>query len=78
MTAEIEVPDGGAEGVLISQGGEFAGWSLYLKGGKPHYAYNTFGIHVSRSARTPWSRRARTRCAWSSHTTAATSAREAR
>jgi len=45
VTAEIEVPDGGAEGVLISQGGEFAGWSLYLKGGKPHYAYNTFGIH---------------------------------
>jgi arylsulfatase A-like enzyme len=44
VTAEIVVPDGGAEGVVFSQGGEFGGWSLYLKGGKPTYCYNLFGL----------------------------------
>jgi arylsulfatase A-like enzyme len=43
-TAELEVPDGGAEGVIISQGGAFAGWSLYVRGGKPKYAYNFLGL----------------------------------
>jgi arylsulfatase A-like enzyme len=44
VTAEIEVPEAGAEGVIISQGGTFAGWSLYTKGGKPKYAYNLLGL----------------------------------
>jgi arylsulfatase len=44
LTAEVEVPDGGAEGVIVSQGGEFAGWSLYVKGGRPKYCYNLFGL----------------------------------
>jgi arylsulfatase A-like enzyme len=44
VTAEIEVPEGGAEGVIFSQGGEFGGWSIYLKGGAPRYCYNLFGI----------------------------------
>jgi arylsulfatase A-like enzyme len=43
-TAELHVPDGGAEGVIVAQGGEFGGWSLYLKDGKPKYCYNLFGI----------------------------------
>ena len=43
VTAELDVPDGGAEGVIIAQGGAFAGWSLYLKDGKPTYCYNLFG-----------------------------------
>src|SRR4029453_10173167 len=43
-TAEISVPDGGAEGVIIAQGGSIGGWSLYLKGGKPRYCYNLLGI----------------------------------
>ena len=33
MTAEVEVPESGAEGVIIAQGGAFAGWSLYTKNG---------------------------------------------
>jgi hypothetical protein len=44
VTAEISVPDGGAEGVIIAQGGSIGGWSLYLKGGKPRYCYNLLGI----------------------------------
>jgi arylsulfatase A-like enzyme len=44
VTAEITVPDGGAEGVIISQGGAYAGWSLYLNGGRPTYCYNLFGL----------------------------------
>jgi arylsulfatase len=44
VTAELEVPDGGAEGVIIAQGGEFAGWGLYLKDGKPKYCHNLFGL----------------------------------
>src|SRR4029079_3290626 len=34
VTAEIVVPETGAEGVIIAQGGAFAGWSLYAKGGR--------------------------------------------
>ena len=32
ITAQVTVPEGGAEGVIISQGGAYAGWSLYLEG----------------------------------------------
>src|SRR5512136_203823 len=34
ITAEVEVPAAGAEGVIIAQGGSFGGLSLYAKGGK--------------------------------------------
>jgi arylsulfatase len=44
VTASIDVPDGGAEGVIIAQGGGFSGWSLYLRDGKPEYCYNFFGL----------------------------------
>jgi arylsulfatase A-like enzyme len=44
VTAHIEVPDGGGEGVLIAQGGAYAGWSLYLHEGRPAYCYNFFGL----------------------------------
>jgi arylsulfatase len=46
MTAEIVVPEGGAQGVIACQGGNMAGWSLYIdEFGKPTYHYNWFG-HV--------------------------------
>ena len=35
ITADIEIPKGGAEGVVIAQGGEMGGWSLYVKNGDP-------------------------------------------
>jgi hypothetical protein len=44
VTAEIVVPDAGAEGVIVAQGGSIGGWSLYAKGGKPRYCYNLLGI----------------------------------
>jgi hypothetical protein len=44
VTAEIDVPEGGAQGVVIAQGGAFAGWSLYAKDGKPTYCYNLLGL----------------------------------
>ena len=44
VTAEVEVPKGGANGVIIAQAGRFGGWSLYLKKGKPTYSYNFLGL----------------------------------
>jgi arylsulfatase len=44
VTAEIEVPTGGANGVIIAQGGRFGGWSLYAKDGRARFVYNVLGI----------------------------------
>jgi hypothetical protein len=44
VTASIEVPEGGANGVIVAQGGAFGGWSIYLHEGRPAYCYNTFGL----------------------------------
>ena len=43
ITAEVEIPQGGGEGVILSQGGRFAGWSLYMKNGKISYVHNWVG-----------------------------------
>ena len=45
VTAEIVVPAEGAEGVIIAQGANIGGWSLYAKQGKLKYCYNLGGIH---------------------------------
>jgi len=50
VTARIEVPDGGANGVIVAQGGAFAGWSLYLKDGVPTYCYNLLGLGLVKVA----------------------------
>lgn len=44
ITAEVVVPEAGAEGVIIAQGGLIGGWSLYAKEGKPKYCYNFYGV----------------------------------
>ena len=44
VTAEIVVPDKGAEGVIISQGANIGGWSLYANKGKLKYCYNWGGF----------------------------------
>ena len=44
VTAEIVVPEKGAEGVIISQGANIGGWSLYAKDGKLKYCYNWGGL----------------------------------
>jgi arylsulfatase A-like enzyme len=43
VTADIEIPEKGADGVIIAQGSMHAGWSLYVKDNKPKYAYNFLG-----------------------------------
>jgi arylsulfatase A-like enzyme len=45
VSAEILVPDGGLDGVIIAQGGRFGGWSVYVKQGRASFAYNVLGIH---------------------------------
>ena len=44
ITAEIEAPQGGANGVLVTQGGRFSGYGLYLKDGKPTFTMNLLDI----------------------------------
>ena len=64
-------PTAGADGVIIAQGGAFAGWALYPIDGQLKYCHNLFGLQqfTSRPARSR-SRPGPTRCAWSSPTTA--------
>ena len=40
ITAEVEIPKEGGNGVILAQGGRFAGFSLYMKDGKVKYVYN--------------------------------------
>lgn len=47
ITADVEIPKGGAKGVILSQAGRFGGWSLYMKDGKPTYTYNFLGLKRS-------------------------------
>jgi arylsulfatase len=44
ITADVEVPQGGANGVILAQAGRFGGWSFYLLDGKPTYTYNWVGL----------------------------------
>ncbi|WP_445152681.1 sulfatase-like hydrolase/transferase [Baekduia sp. Peel2402] len=54
VTAQVMIPDGGAEGVIVAQGGAFAGWSLHLKDGRPTYSYNLLGLqHFAITSDTP-------------------------
>jgi len=46
VTAEVVVPEEDARGVLIAQGGQYGGWSLYLHEGRLAYCYNTFGLEL--------------------------------
>ncbi len=45
VTAEIELSDQPANGVIIAQGGRFGGWSVYAKDGRLQFVYNLLGIH---------------------------------
>ncbi|HMM78230.1 MAG TPA: arylsulfatase [Gammaproteobacteria bacterium] len=51
LTAEVEIPPGGAEGALVANGGRFGGSSIYLQDGKLHYAQND-SLHVVHIAST--------------------------
>jgi hypothetical protein len=47
LQAHVHIPDGGAEGVLICQGGSLAGWSLYVQNGFLNYVYNYLGHDIT-------------------------------
>ena len=52
ITAHVDLPESGAEGVLACSGGEFGGWVLFLKDGKFHYVHNYLKLdeqHVASS-----------------------------
>ncbi len=44
ITAEITVPKGGAEGMIVTMGGRFGGYGLYLLKGKPVFVYNLLDL----------------------------------
>ena len=44
ITAKVNIPDGGAEGMLFTQGGRFAGYGFYVQDGKLVYDYNLVGV----------------------------------
>jgi arylsulfatase A-like enzyme len=44
ITADVDLPNGDANGVIICQAGRFGGWTLYMKAGNVHHEYNYFGL----------------------------------
>lgn len=40
ITAQVDNPDGKAEGVLVTQGSKFGGYGLFVQNGKPAFVYN--------------------------------------
>ncbi len=48
ITAEVEIGEGDNDGVLVTQGGRFGGWGLYVFKGKPVYLYNVANLERHR------------------------------
>ena len=44
LTADVEIPSGGAEGVLLALGGRFAGFSFFVQNNRLNFVYNFFGL----------------------------------
>ena len=44
ITAQITVPEGGAEGMIVTIGGRFGGYGLFLQDGKPVFVYNLLDL----------------------------------
>ena len=44
ITAEVETPPGGAEGVLLAHGSKFGGYAFYVHDGRLHYTHNFVGL----------------------------------
>jgi arylsulfatase len=47
LHAKLQIPEGAVDGVVICQGGNMAGWSLYVKDGRPVYFYNLYGRELT-------------------------------
>src|SRR5207245_9715935 len=50
ITADVDLPDGNATGVIICQAGRFGGWTLDMRAGKEHHEYNFFGLEYTNIA----------------------------
>jgi arylsulfatase A-like enzyme len=50
ITAEVEVPEGGGDGMIVTEGGRFGGYGLYLLKGKPVFSYNLVMLLTARWA----------------------------
>ena len=63
ITADVEVPPDGAEGMIATQGGRFGGWGFYLLKGKPVYVWNSarFRTHPLAGSRGALARQAHAR-----------------
>ena len=48
ITAQVELPPGGGDGMIYNEGGRFFGYGLYLLGGKPVFTYNFQGLKRTR------------------------------
>src|SRR5271154_2694455 len=48
ITAEVDVPDGGGDGMLVTEGGRFGGYGLYVLKGKPVFTYNLLTLLTAR------------------------------
>jgi arylsulfatase A-like enzyme len=48
ITAEIQVPEGGGEGMIVTDGGRFGGYGLFLLKGKPIFVYNLLDLKRTR------------------------------
>ena len=46
VTAQLVVPEGGAGGTIVAQGGAYGGWGLLLHEGAARFVYNLFGVNV--------------------------------
>ena len=72
VTANVVVPESGANGVIITQGGSVGGWTLYAHARRLKYCYNFFGIeHYIIAADDPIPRPVSIKSGWNSATTAA-------
>ena len=48
FTADVEIPQSGAEGMIVTQGGRFGGYGFYVQKGKPVFLYNFVGLQRKR------------------------------
>ncbi|HUN95874.1 MAG TPA: arylsulfatase [Bradyrhizobium sp.] len=44
ITAQVNIPERGADGMLVTQGGRFAGWGFYVKDEKPTFTMNLLNL----------------------------------
>jgi hypothetical protein len=50
ITAEVDVPQGGGDGMIVTEGGRWAGYGLYLLKGRPVFTYNLLELLTARWA----------------------------